>query len=356
MADNKIPGTGRVKRDDEALAITEELLAVLPKIDLHNHLAGNVPEWLFAESARRYGIELADPEHPYRFAAGMETFLVLYDKVADTFRTPEDLYRASYESLVDEYRKSKLRYREVHYSPTINPHVGYTDSIAAIAEGIKHAKRDYGVDGRIIVAIYRNQGAAVAEKLVAEMAAHPHPAVVGLGIEADETVAPIQLFKRAYAMAQDAGYKLTAHVGERDDVDEVLYAVDQLEVDRIDHAYALAKDAQATAHVIDSGLHIASAWVSVIAHYPRGFGSPLRSMIDSGLDVSISSDDPGINNVSLNQSLLEAAVELELPDSYLIDQTYSQADNAWIDDATRSAIRADVNTALSTDTSLNREK
>jgi adenosine deaminase len=342
----------RAKRDDESLAATRQLLAVLPKIDLHNHLAGNIPEWLFAESARRYGIELENPEHPYQFAPGMETFLVVYDKVADTFRTPEDLYRASYESIADEYRKSRLRYREVHYSPTIHPHVGYADSIAAIAEGIDHAKRDFGVDGRIIVAIYRNQGAEVAERLVAEMAANPHPAVAGLGIEADETVAPLPLFDRTYAMARDAGYKLTAHVGERGDVDEVLYALDQLGVDRLDHAYALAFDANAAARVIDSGLHIASAWVSVIAHYPdsRGVGSPFRTMLDAGLDASISSDDPGINNFSLNDSLLEAAVELELPDSYLIAQNYSQADHAWIDEATRSEIRADIDEVLSNHT------
>jgi len=339
----------RARRDEEALARTERLLAVLPKVDLHNHLAGNVPEWLFAQTARRYGIDLPNPERPYEFEPGMETFLEVYDKVADSFRTPEDLYRASYESLVDEYRKSNLRYREVHFSPTIKPHVGYADAIAAIAEGIDHAKRDHGVDGRIIVAIYRNQGAEVAENLVAEMAAHPHPAVVGLGIEADETVAPIPLFDRAYAMARDAGYKLTAHAGERGDVAEVLHAVDQLAVDRLDHAYALAFDAEATKHVAASGLHIASAWVSVIAHYPdSGFGSPLRMMLDSGLDASISSDDPGINNFSLNDSLLQAAVELELPDSYLIDQTLSQVEHAWIDEPTRSAIRAEIDAVRST--------
>jgi len=338
----------RAQRDEEALRVTKNLLAVMPKIDLHNHLAGNVPEWLFAETARRYGIKLANPEHPFSFIAGMPDFLRLFEQIADSFRTPEDLYRASYESIVDEYKKSNLRYREVHYSPTINSHLDYADSMAAIAEGIEHAKRDYGVDGRIIVAIYRSQGPDVAEKLVAEMAAHPNPAVVGLGIEADEIVGPLPLFDRAYAMARGSGYRLTAHVGERDNLAEVLYAVDTLKVDRLDHAYVLATDAAATQHVIDSGLHIASAWVSVIAHHGRGPGSPFRTMLDSGLDASISSDDPGINNVSLNDSLLDAALDIELPDSYLVSQNYSQLDAAWIDEPTRSSIRADIDDALLT--------
>ena len=55
---------GNAKRDDEALRVTETLLTVLPKVELHTHLAGNVPEWLFLEAAGKYGLELADPEHP----------------------------------------------------------------------------------------------------------------------------------------------------------------------------------------------------------------------------------------------------------------------------------------------------
>ncbi|MGO4247639.1 adenosine deaminase [Paenarthrobacter sp. RAF54_2] len=338
-------GLDHAKRDEDALRVTEDLLAILPKIELHTHLAGNIPEWLFVDMARKYGIQLADPANPYEYVEGMEPFLALFKQVTDTFRTPEDLYRVSYESLVDEHRSSKLRYREVHYAPTINPHVDYADSIAAIAEGMEHAKRDHGVEGRIIIAIYRNQGAAVAEKLVAEMAANPHPAVVGIGIEADETVGPIQLFERTYAMARDAGYRLTAHVGEHADVNEVLCAVDQLKVDRLDHGYALAQDKVATARVVEAGLHLASTWVSARLH-PRGLQNPLRTMLDAGLDASISSDDPGICKVTLNEQLLEAALELELPDSYLINQTYSQLTAAWIDDATRSEIRADIDEAL----------
>ncbi|TPW77463.1 adenosine deaminase family protein [Schumannella soli] len=341
------PRWPRVRRDDAALEATDRLLAALPKVELHTHLAGNVPEWLFAETARRYGIPLDHPEQPYSFVAGMVGFLKLFDQVADTFRTPDDLYRASYESLVAERQSSRLRYREVHYSPTINPHVGYADAVTAIGEGIEAARRDHGVDGRIVVAIYRNQGPEVAERLVEEMIAHPTAHVVGLGMEADETVGPTPLFHRAYLRARDAGIRVTAHVGERGDVGEVLYAVDELKVDRLDHAYALAFDPGAAAHVADRGLHLASAWASAKVHFPRGIDNPLRTLIDSPLDISISSDDPGINRVTLDSELREAAVELELPDDYLTHQNSAQLDAAWIDDATRAEIRAEIDAALS---------
>jgi adenosine deaminase len=354
-AEAGISQLGNAKRDEEALRVTETLLAVLPKVELHTHLAGNVPEWLFLESAGKYGLELTDPEHPYDYVEGMEPFLRLFEQVTDTFRTPEDLYRASYESQVDEFRKSNLRYREVHYSPTINPHVGYADAVAAIAEGMQKAKRDHGVDGRIIIAIYRNHGGEVAEKLVDEMVANPHPYVTGIGLEADEMVGPIHLFERAYAKAREAGYKLTAHVGERGNAAEVVYAIDELKVDRLDHGYALANDPAATARVLESGLHIASTWVSARLN-TRGLGNPLRTMLDAGLDASISSDDPTLTETPLNVGLLEAALELELPDSYLISQNYAQLEHAWIDDATRSEIRADIDVALESIDQASQEK
>lgn len=334
-----------IKRDEESVGVTQKLLEILPKVELHTHLAGNVPEWLFLDAARRYGIEPADPDHPYDYVEGMEPFLQLFEQVTDTFRTPEDLYRAAYESQVDEFHKSALRYREVHYSPTINPHVDYADSIAAISEGMDHAKRDYGVEGRIIIAIYRNHGEEVAQKLVDTMVANPHPSVVGLGLEADEVVGPIQLFERPYMMAQEAGYKLTAHVGERGDLDEVFYAMDTLRVDRLDHAYVVAGDEAAIARVRDSGLHVASTWVSARLN-TRGLGNPLRLMLDAGLDASISSDDPALTKTSLNAGLLEAALELELPDSYLIRQNLSQLRHAWVDDEARANIGTDIELAL----------
>jgi adenosine deaminase len=335
-----------VVRRPEDLAATQRLLAALPKVELHTHLAGNVPEWLFAETAAKHGIALANPTSPYHFEGELGEFLVVYEQVADSFRTAEDLYRASYESLAEEARTSNLRYREVHFSPTINAHLDYADAIAAIAAGMDDAKRDHGVDARIIVAVYRSQGAEVAERLAAEMIAHPPPAVVGLGIEADETLGPIEWFDTTYRMVRDAGYEVTAHAGERADLAEVLYAVETLGCRRIDHGYALATDAAAAARVADAGVHIASTWLSASIHHGAVSDNPIRTLLDEGLDVSLSSDDPGIGRISVNQTLLDALTVLELGDDYLVAQNYAQLEHAWIDEGTRARIRVDIEAAL----------
>jgi len=325
---------------------TERLIAAMPKIELHTHLAGNVPEWLFAETAAKHGIPLNNPESPYHFEGELGEFLVVYEQVAESFQTPDDLFRASYESLADEARRSNLRYREVHFSPTIKTPVDYADAIAAIGEGMEAAKRDFGVDARIIIAIYRSQGQEVAEKLVETMIAHPHPLVVGLGIEADENIAPIEWFTRAYAMASEAGYGVTAHAGERANLGEVLYAVEELGCRRIDHGYALTQDREAAERIRATGVHVASTWVSAAVHHGYVRDNPIRTLLDWGLDVSISSDDPGIVRKTLNEGLTEATAIMDLSDEYLVSQNYSQLRAAWIPEELRAEIRADIDEAL----------
>jgi adenosine deaminase len=327
---------------------TRRLIAALPKVELHTHLIASVPEWLFAELATRYGIELPHPEQPYRLdLSGLVAFLVLYEQVADSLRTPDDLRRATYESLVAEVDASNVRYREIHFNPTINRHLGYANAISAIAEGIEQAKRDRGVDARVVIAAYRSQDADVAEQLVADMIAHPHPAVVGFATDGEETLRPIETFERAYEMARDGGYRLTAHVGERVSLHEVLYAVESLRCDRIDHGYTLATDADAMARAAASGTHFAATWVSASEHHGGGFANPIRTMVDHGLDVSISSDAPGITKVTLDEGLAQAAFDLQLPDRYVVDQNYSQLEHAWVDDETRATIRADIDRVVS---------
>lgn len=337
-----------VDRDESACRRTEALLTALPKVELHTHLAASVPEWLFGELATKYGIALPDPAHPYRLDdSGLEAFLVVYEAVADSFRTIDDLRRATYESIVAEADASNLRYRELHYSPTINPHLDYPSAIGAIADGAAEAKRDRGVDSRIIIAAYRSQDSAVAEQLVSDMIAHRHPAVVGFCLEGEENLRPIEAFDRAYRMAREGGFRLTAHVGEQTSLHEVLYAAETLRCDRLDHAYTIAFAPDAARELAASGLHIAGTWAAASTHHGIGFTNPIRTMLDLGLDVSISSDAPGITKTSLNDGLAAAVTDLKLPDRYVIAQNYSQLDHAWIDDEnTRAEIRADIDSAV----------
>ncbi|WP_344411452.1 hypothetical protein [Pseudonocardia ailaonensis] len=336
----------RVIRTPEQLRATRRLLAQLPKVELHAHLAASIPERLVREAAEKHGVRFPDPSHPYRFEGGFHEFLLVYEQVVDVFRTPEELARATYESLAAEAARSNLRYREMHYPPALSRHLDYVESVQAIADGIERARRETGVDARIIIAIYRNQGRQAAEQLAADMIAHPHPLVVGLGIEAEGTVAPIEWFHDAYASIREAGYPVTAHAEEHVDAEEALYDLHSLGCRRIDHGYALAGDPDAAAAVREAGVHLAATWIGASDRFGKTPDNPIRTLLEQGLDVSISSDAPGISGISLNEFLEDALVSLQLPDRYLVEQNFSQLDHAWLGDEEKAAIRAEITSAL----------
>jgi adenosine deaminase len=124
-----------------------------------------------------------------------------------------------------------LRYREIAFTPTTHPDLGYREMLAGITDGIDAAERDLGVTSRLIVAVNREQSPSVAADLLRTVAAHPSDYVVGIGLDHNERAGPPEAFREAYEIAESAGLRRTAHAGERGDVAEVAASIDVLGVD-----------------------------------------------------------------------------------------------------------------------------
>ena len=61
-----------------------------------------------------------------------------------------------------------------------------------------------------------------------------------LDLAGDELAQPIESFRRLYRMAKDEGLRLKAHVGEWGSADDVWRAVEELELDEVQHGIAAA--------------------------------------------------------------------------------------------------------------------
>ena len=62
-----------------------------------------------------------------------------------------------------------------------------------------------------------------------------------LDLYGDELIQPIEIFKPLYRMAKAAGLRVKAHVGEWGDADDVWRAVEELELDEVQHGIASAE-------------------------------------------------------------------------------------------------------------------
>lgn len=173
------------------------------------------------------------------------------------------------------------------------------------------------------------------------MAAHRSPWVIGLGIDYRETLHEPENFWKAYRLARDAGFKLTAHAGEfGEHWRNVETAMDLLECERIDHGYTITDNPELAERAADQGIPFAV--VPTNSYYLRTFTDeewavkhPIRRMVELGLKVFPNSDDPTMHHISISESWLLMMNWLGFSLADLRGFLVNSIDAAWVDDETK---------------------
>ncbi len=164
---------------------------MVAKAELHVHLEGTAPPELIARIAQRNGVALPDgmlAEDGQFHYTNFLHFLQTYDLAASVIRTAEDYRDITYDYLAAVAQDGGI-YVELTASPDHAALVGLSDEehYAGIAAGIDDARRDHGIEARILVSAVRNFGAEQAVRVARQAAQRPHPYVVGFALAGDET-------------------------------------------------------------------------------------------------------------------------------------------------------------------------
>jgi adenosine deaminase len=326
---------------DEHVAATPAYLRALPKAEIHCHLEGAVPATTALALARRNGVELptADPEALYQFDT-LEEFLDVYRAVSRAMATPRDFAEVAYDCLTDAVRTGNLRYREMSFNPTNHPSLDYSQMLEGLLDGLRSAQADTGVECRLVVAINREQSPAIALDLVKDVIAHRCDEVVAIGIDHNELSGPPVEFVEAYRAAAGAGLHRTAHAGERGNSTEIRESIELLEVERIDHGYAIVGDPDLLVSARSKDIHFATCWSTGLLHC-GGDPSALEigPMIAAGLSVSVNSDDPPMFSTDIGTEFVLAGESLSLTRAQASHLAMTGLDGAFLDDADRSRLR-----------------
>src|ERR1041385_3308658 len=132
--------------------LTRELIARLPKAELHTHLDGCLRPATMLDLARA----AKDAESLGRYmvvndARNLEDYLKRFDITVALLQTEEAIERVAYE-MVEDAAKDWLRYLEVRYCPHLSTHGGLTmdEVVAAEARGFRRGEAEFGVKTGII--------------------------------------------------------------------------------------------------------------------------------------------------------------------------------------------------------------
>lgn len=285
----------------------------LPKVELHRHLEGSLRLTTMIEIARKYKLDLPvdDPDQfhalvqvnegePFTF----QNFLSKFTTLRLFYQSPEAIMRFAREAVADA-AADNIRYLELRFTPVALTRIKdfpMAEAIDWVIETVKEASEDYGVDTRLILSVNRHESLALAEEVFALAADRTSRGVVGLDLAGNEADFPGEEFASLFQEGREAGLRTVIHAGEWGGVESIRLALDILGAERIGHGVRIMEDPDLVA--LAAGRQIPFE-VCPTSNYQSGVvtnlsSHPLPQMIETGLKVTINTDDPGISQIDLS--------------------------------------------------------
>ncbi|KAK2596724.1 adenine deaminase [Conoideocrella luteorostrata] len=287
-----------------------ELLTALPKVEQHLHIEGTLEPSLLFSLAAKNNISLpsndVDPVYQttqtllarYQRFTSLDDFLHYYYLGMSVLITADD-----FETLAWQYftkaAGQNVRHAEVFFDPQahISRGVPYDVVVEGLLAAKKRARDELALTVEYIVCILRHLPLPDSEALVDTVLSRGHFAdgtLAGFGMVSSEKDFPPHLFREIYARVGATGTRLTSHVGEEVGPEFVREALAQLNVERVDHGLASARDADLLKQLAASETLLTFCpWSNVVlCNLPRLEDAPVRVFLDARVRFSLNSDDP----------------------------------------------------------------
>ncbi|SFF95406.1 adenosine deaminase [Novosphingobium sp. CF614] len=330
-------------------------IAGMPKAEYHVHLEGTLEADMKFALARRNGLKL-----PFADVAAMKasydfhdlpSFLKIYYDGMKVLLKEQDFYDLAYAYLVKAASQNVI-YAEMFFDP--QEHLKRGVPMAAVIGGITRARRDaqakLGIRSQLILCFVRDLSAESA--MAALDAALPFKAdLVGVGLDSDEKDNPPEKFRAHFAKARVNGLHVTAHcdVDQVDSLGHIRTVLLDLKADRIDHGGNIVQSPELVAIARQRSIYF-TVCPTFSGTLRAGLKEPVdvvRAMLDAGLKVTISSDDPAyMGSEYLNDVLIRAVDRSNLTRDELTMIARNGFEAAWLPEADKSALIARLESYL----------
>ena len=273
----------------------------LPKAELHLHLEGTVtPETLVELSARHLGrrSSFCEAQALYEYT-DFTGFLMAFKAVSEHLRTPDDYELVTWRML-ERLARQGVVHAEVYVSVGVVYYwrrCEFEPLFLGMERARARAEAELGISVFWIFDAVRHFGPEEAARVfrkAAELRAQ-FPSIVGIGIGGDERRVGTEPFRELYAEARDAGLRLTAHAGETAGPESIWGAIN-IGAERLGHALPAVHDAELMDLLAERQIAVEICVTSNLRTgcCARVEDHPLRRYFDSGLMVTLNSDDPAL--------------------------------------------------------------
>lgn len=276
-----------------------EILAAMPKTEVHLHLEGTIsPETLWSLAARN---RVSLPVGSLDELRGMYVFedfgkfIKLWLLMCSCLKTEAD-YLGMVDGYLGECRRQNIRYAEVHFTPYNHEKfgIGAGRALDIVTKRLMEAEASGGPVTRIIADIPAESAPESGAFTAAFLEGLANPLVAAIGLGGPEEGFPRAPFAPWFERARRAGYSAVAHAGETGGAAHVREAVLDLKARRIQHGVRSVEDDAVLRLLAEREICCDVALTSNACLTPfTDMGShPIRRMLDAGVPVTLSTDDP----------------------------------------------------------------
>lgn len=322
----------------------------IKKAELHVHLEGTITPLVAQKLANRNRLIIPEgliaPDGNNYLSNDFLHFLSVFDTLAALIKTPQDYYDITFDYLKQRAHEEAI-YIEMMYSPDHAEKSTGTPSIEnlhAIQQAIDDAEAQFGIIGRILVTAVRHFGEEACIHVAEEITKRSVPCVVGFGLGGDEIHFPPKRFKRSFEIAHAAGLQCTAHAGEFSSASGILEAIENLHITRVGHGVQAIHSPETIALLKDRGIALELCPSSNIklGLFKDFKNHPFPKLLESGLQVSLNSDDPPFMLTTLGEEYNRVQTAYGYSDETMRSITAMAIESAFVDDTIKQKLRQRV--------------
>ena len=328
-----------------------DLIARLPKVELHLHIEGTLEPELMFQLAQRNAVALPyqtvdEVRAAYRFG-DLQSFLDLYYAGCNVLRE-----RADFAELARAYFARAAKDNVVHAELFFDPqtHTARGVPIGTVIDGLHDAMTEaraaHGITSELILCFLRHL--SEDDALATLDAALPYrDRFIAVGLDSGERGNPPSKFARVFAKARGLGLHVVAHAGEEGPAAYIREALALLRAERIDHGVRCDED---PALVHELALSQVPLTVCPLSNKALCVTPDLRThnfarLLRAGVAVTIHSDDPAYfgGYIADNYRAIADATELTYEELVLCAENAVRA--AFLPDARTQDLLARIRAA-----------
>jgi adenosine deaminase len=324
----------------------EQLVTEIPKVELHLHLEGAIPEETLFNLIQRQGREpsiknLDDLRRKLTYT-DFAHFIEVWTWKNTFIKEEKDFEEIAYRVL-DDLSKQNVKYVEAFYSPGDYWRQGL--SVPGITEclikGKERAYRDFGIQSELIIDLIRDHGPKRSMQYLEEVTAFLGKGLIGIGLGGSEESFPADPYASVYEEARKRGFRLTAHAGEVAGPKSIWAVIEKLGVERIGHGVRAHEDPQIVSLLKERQIPLE---MCVISNVKTGVcksveAHPIKQYLQKGLMVTVNSDDPTMFNTSISQEYSVLAQKLGFTVSDLKRLSLNGIDASFMSDDVKKSMK-----------------